>query len=57
MAGINSIDGIHGASMRERKWGRERYGAVGSAPQGGFLARDTTLGRGQRAVGRGVGLG
>jgi hypothetical protein len=24
-AGINSIDGIHGGSMRETKWGRERW--------------------------------
>jgi hypothetical protein len=31
--GINCIDGIHGASMRERKWGRERgrrrFGSAG----------------------------
>jgi hypothetical protein len=43
MAGINSIDGIHGASMRERKWEREiwrrRFGSAGRVPGAGHDAR------------------
>jgi hypothetical protein len=54
---IDSIDGIHGASLSERKWGRERYGVIGSAPQGGFLVWGSGVGLGVQLGHPGAGHG
>jgi hypothetical protein len=66
-ADINSIDGIHGVSMREKKWGEReiwcrRFVSARQVPSAGHGARGRRTVRGLRASGcaapgRGAGLG